>query len=92
MSASQHPTVLRGARGAVLFGAGCSCQERREQTHLVPFYALCADLVMVYDARVRTGVRSLMLALGKELGLPLALDGKLLLSQSSVESAAVLQG
>ncbi len=64
-------------------GAGAASHDRREQTHLVSFYALAAELLMTVDTRVRTGVRSLLLALGKEVGLPVSIGSDVPYSDAS---------
>ena len=45
------------------------------QAHLLPFFGLSTELVLCEDMRVRGGVRTLLQALGHELGLPLGAMG-----------------
>ncbi len=40
------------------------------QVHLLPYHGLAAELVLCGDARVRAAVSPLLLAVGRELGLP----------------------
>jgi hypothetical protein len=56
---------------SALLQQGTSAAEaRREQTHLIPFYGWLCELSVSSDARVRLLVRQLLIAVGKELGLP----------------------
>jgi hypothetical protein len=75
--ARRRTTAAAAAASGSTPGSGSASQQgpsaaeaRREQTHLIPFYGWLCELTVSSDARVRSLVRQLLIAVGKELGLP----------------------